>query len=111
MIQSDRKLRWGIVQRAFWLHGVTSLREYLRTAEAYTLGGRVEDIGCPTLLTLAEDDPLTAGTQALYDALQCKTLVRFNAQQGAGGHCEMGNRSLLNRTVLDLLDDVLGVRA
>jgi hypothetical protein len=33
--------------------------------------------------------------------------VRFTAEQGANGHCEMSNRSLLNRVTFDWLDDVL----
>ena len=63
---------------------------------------------CPTLLTSAENDPLAAGAQAFFDALRCpKDLIRFTAAEGAGDHCEMGNRSLLNRRVLDWLDTVL----
>jgi hypothetical protein len=32
----------------------------------------------------------------------------FSAAQGAGMHCEMMNRTLLNRQALDWLDDILG---
>ena len=43
------------------------------------------------------------------DALRCpKTLLRFTAAEGADGHCEMKNRSLLNRRVLDWLDEQFG---
>ena len=39
-------------------------------------------------------------------ALTCdKTLMRFAAAEGADGHCEMQNRSLLNARVLDWLDE------
>jgi hypothetical protein len=34
--------------------------------------------------------------------------MRFTAAEGADGHCEMANRSLLNRRVLDWLDEQLG---
>ena len=37
-----------------------------------------------------------------------KTLLRFAEADGAGGHCEMENRSLLNRRVLDWLDERFG---
>jgi alpha-beta hydrolase superfamily lysophospholipase len=108
-ITEDRGLRWKIVQRGFWVHGVDSLRDYLRSVEQYTMAGRAELIACPTLLTLAEADPLTAGTQAFFDALRCpKDLIRFATADGAGDHCEMANRSRLNRSVLDWLDGVLG---
>ena len=67
---------------------------------------RAELIRCPTLITQAENDPLAAGADAFYDALRCpKTLLRFTAAEGADGHCEMRNRSLLNRRVLDWLDE------
>jgi hypothetical protein len=44
------------------------------------------------------------------DGLSCpKTLIRFTRAEGAGDHCEMMNRSLLNRRTLDWFDAVLGV--
>ena len=107
MVNADRKLRWSIVQRGFWVHGVDNLRAYLASIEQFTLAGRVGQIRCPTLVTQAQDDPIAAGAEAFYDALTCrKTLLRFGAADGAGGHCEMMNRSLLNRRVLDWLDEV-----
>ncbi len=58
------------------------------------------------LITQAENDPLSADAGAFLDALRCpKTLMRFTAAEGAGGHCEIGNRSPLNRRVLDWLDE------
>jgi hypothetical protein len=60
-------------------------------------------------MTLAENDPLASGTQSFFDALRCpKHLLRFTAAEGAGDHCEMMNRSLLNRRVLDWLDALFG---
>ena len=90
----------------YWVHGVDNLRDYLRAAQDYTLEGRIERIECPTLVTLAEGDPLAANTPGVFDALRCpKTLIRFTAAEGAAGHVEMSNRSLLNRRVLDWLDE------
>ncbi|HEY4198620.1 MAG TPA: alpha/beta fold hydrolase [Mucilaginibacter sp.] len=107
MITNNRKLAWSIVQRGFWVNGVQNLRDYLRSAETFTLVDRATLIQCPTLLTIAENDPLTVDTRSLYDVLVCpKTLIKFTADRGAGNHCEMGNRSLLNRLTLDWLDDV-----
>ncbi|MDQ8730253.1 alpha/beta hydrolase [Bradyrhizobium sp. LHD-71] len=105
IIDSEPKLRWAIVQRGFWVHGVDNLRDYFRAAADFTLEGWVEKIRCPTLFTAAENDPLASGTEALFARLQCpKDLARFTAAEGAGDHCEMQNRSLLNRRVLDWLD-------
>jgi hypothetical protein len=47
-----------------------------------------------------------------FEALKCpKAPIRFTAAEGAGGHCEMMNGSLANRTVLDWLDETLGAFA
>jgi hypothetical protein len=43
----------------------------------------------------------------MYDKLTCrKSLINFSAAEGAGEHCEMLNRSLVNRRVFDWLDGV-----
>ncbi|WP_313620409.1 alpha/beta hydrolase family protein [Achromobacter sp.] len=105
---SSPAFTWKIVQRGFWVHGVDNLRDYLRAIELFTMDGRADAIACPTLMTLAENDPLAAGTQQFFDRLRCpKALLRFSAAEGAGDHCESANRSLLNRRVLDWLDGVL----
>jgi alpha-beta hydrolase superfamily lysophospholipase len=108
MIDANRDLRWKIVQRGYWVNGKTGLRDYLADVQRYTMQGRAEAIRCPTLLTAAENDPLANGAQTLFDALKCeKRLVRFTAAEGAGDHCEMMNRSAVNRVALDWLDEVL----
>ncbi len=107
MQQDDRHLYWSITQRALWVHGVDSLREYLTEIQSYTLAGRVESIACPTLVTVAESDPLAATSRELFDALRSpKTLMSFTSAEGAGNHVETFNRSLLNSRVYDWLDDV-----
>ena len=108
VIAANKELNWKIVRRGFWANGVSNLRAYLKEAERFTMQGRAEAIGCPTLLTAAENDPIAIGAETLFDALKCpKKLIRFTAAEGADDHCEMMNRSLLNRTVLDWLDEVL----
>jgi len=112
VIRGDAAMRWKVVQRGFWVHGVSDLRGYLASAELFTLKGRAELIRCPTLITQPENDMLAADAGTFFDALTCpKTLMRFTAAEGADGHCEMGNRSLLNHRVLDWLDEQFGVRA
>ncbi len=60
------------------------------------------------LLTQAENDPLARSTQDFFERLASpKTLMPFSAAAGAGSHCEMQNRSLLNRRMLDWLDGEL----
>jgi alpha-beta hydrolase superfamily lysophospholipase len=109
-IRSNRQLNWKIVQRGFWVHSVDNLRAYLAVAELFTMQGHAEHIRCPTLITMAENDPLAAGAGAFIEALRCpKTLMHFTAKEGADGHCEMHNRSLLNQRVLDWLDEQFGL--
>jgi alpha-beta hydrolase superfamily lysophospholipase len=104
--RQDRWLYWKVVQRGFWVHGVDNLRAYFASAEPFTMQGRAEFVQCPTLITQAENDTLAAGADAFLAALRCpKTLMRFTAAEGANGHCEMQNRSLLNRRVFDWLDE------
>ncbi|GAA4815230.1 alpha/beta hydrolase family protein [Tomitella cavernea] len=107
-IESDREMRWQIVQRGYWTTGAADLRGFLRILAGFTLKDRVGDIRCPTLLTAAENDPLAAGTSVFFDALSCpKTLLRFTTAEGAGEHTEMINRSLYNQRALDWLDETL----
>jgi hypothetical protein len=61
------------------------------------------------LLTRAENDPLAAAVGDFAAALPNATVIDFTAAEGAGSHCEMTNRSLVNRRALDWLDGVFGV--
>jgi dienelactone hydrolase len=106
---SSPKMHWTLVQRGLWVHGANSFGEFVQAAMQLTLEGRVASIRCPTLLTMADDDPLSHGAEALLAELACdKTLLRFTAAEGAGGHCEMSNRSLANLRMLDWLEATLG---
>ncbi len=108
MVAENPRLHWSFEQRGYWVNGAADLREYLRSIVKFTLEGRAQAIVCPTLLTMAELDPLGKSAPQLYDALRCpKKLVKFSAAEGAGMHCEQMNRSLLNRVTFDWLDEVL----
>lgn len=107
-IDGNRELRWSIVQRGFWANGVGDLRAFLARTMEFSFVEEAADIRCPTLLTAAENDPLAADVPAIAAALTCPvTVMDFTAAEGAGGHCEMTNRSLVNQRVLDWLDDTL----
>jgi hypothetical protein len=107
-IRADRALRWRFVQRGFWANGVIDLRGFIDATLAFTLRDRVHRITCATLIVAAELDPLAAQARELFDLLCCeKDFLLFTATEGAGGHCEMGNRSLFNLRSLDWLDDQL----
>jgi alpha-beta hydrolase superfamily lysophospholipase len=111
-IMSDASLRWSVVQRAFWVHGIDSLADYLRIAKGYELSSVVDRIRCPTLLTRAENDPVANFAGRLYDALGSpKELLHFTEAEGAGDHCEAMARSLFHQKSFDWLDETLGASA
>jgi pimeloyl-ACP methyl ester carboxylesterase len=110
-VNADRQLRWSVMQRGFWVMGARSLAEFIRNLAGYTLAGRAGEIRCPTLLTAAENDPVSNTAKQLYDALDCKkTLMTFTAAEGAGDHCEGLNRPLFHQRAFDWLDDLFGAR-
>lgn len=83
-INSDFTLHWSIVQRAFWVHGIDSLADYLRVAKDFELSSVVDQIQCPTLVTRAENDPVSNLAGRLYEALKTpKELLDFTDAEGA----------------------------
>lgn len=75
----------------------------------YQISSVVDGIKCPTLLTCAEGDAISANATKLYDALKApKKLISFSVAEGSGGHCEAMGRSLYHQRVFDWLDEVLG---
>lgn len=103
-LRANPRLNWAIFQRAFWVHGVTSLAGFADAAMAMTIEGRIGMIRCPTLLTTAENDMMSKGAEGIFADLSCpKELMRFTAAEGAGDHCEMNNRSLATLRMLDWL--------
>jgi predicted alpha/beta-fold hydrolase len=84
----------------------------LRIANDYELSTVVDRISCPTLVTKAENDPVSRFAGRLYDALTCpKELLLFTEAEGAGDHCEAMARSLFHQKSFDWLDETLEVGA
>lgn len=108
-IHGDRAQRWAVEQRGFWVHGATDLAGYLHAIAPFTLDAIAGRIQCPTLITMAESDPLAASAGATYDAIRSpKTLIRFETADGADAHCEMNNRTLHDQRAFDWLDGIIG---
>jgi pimeloyl-ACP methyl ester carboxylesterase len=112
-IASDRSLNWALLQRAQWANGVTGLPALVAEMWKWELDAEIlAGVECPILVLSAEGDRASADTDALFDLLPGpKTRIHFTAAEGAGMHCELLNRSLANRRILDWLDDTLGVTA
>jgi pimeloyl-ACP methyl ester carboxylesterase len=107
-IRATPKLRWSVVQRNFWVHGVDSLLDFLKVSVDYSLKEAAGQIRCPTLLGWSESDPLSWNAERIYDALTCpKELVRFMNAEGAGDHCEVRVRPLFDQRAFDWLDKTL----
>jgi pimeloyl-ACP methyl ester carboxylesterase len=104
---SDPTRAWSF-RRGMWVHGMTTPFDYLRTTADYTLVGRAEQIACPTLVTRAENDPISAFARQLYDALTVpKRYIDFTNAEGAGEHVEGGARALYHQRTFDWLRTVL----
>ena len=111
-IESSFAMRWSIVQRAFWVHGINSLPEDIDIARRYTNDVALRSMRCPVFLACEEEDRLATTASEVYEALSVpKTLVRFLASEGAGDHTAIMARSLFHQRMFDWLDDVLVVRS
>jgi pimeloyl-ACP methyl ester carboxylesterase len=107
-INATPAMRWKVVQRAFWVHGIGSLTDYLAIAREFDDREAVRTIRCPVFLAREENDETAMSASEVYDALTVpKTLVHFLAAEGAGDHCAMMARSLFHQRMFDWLDDVL----
>lgn len=108
VIAAQPALRWTVMQRGYWVHGVDSFADYIRALAGFALSNVVQNITCPTLVTQSEGDPIAAFATRLHNELRCpKRLVTFTAAEGAGGHCETLARSLYHQRVYDWLDETL----
>lgn len=111
IVNGDRSLHWMLVQRGFWTNDSPDLPSWLAELAKWKLSpDEVAAIECPTLVTAAESDMASSNAKDLYDALRApKTFLQFTDADGAGMHCELLNRSLANRQILDWLDVTLGL--
>lgn len=109
VIQSNRMLNWSLCRRAFWTNGAADLSALVAELWRWTLTPEIlSTVTTPMLVLSAEGDRASTDTDELYAALPGpKDRIAFTAAEGAGMHCEMLNRSLANRRILDWLDDQL----
>jgi len=107
--EGNPMLRWSLIQRGQWVHDKPNLFEALAELARFRLSDVADRIACPTLLTQAEEDPIAAAAEKLYDALtvERKALVKFTTAEGAGRHCEANGRRLYHQRIYDWLDETL----
>lgn len=106
---ADPMLRWRLLQRGPWVHGKDTLFDYLAELCRFELSTVAANISCPTLVTMADNDPIARGAPRLLDAIPAerKTLMHFTSAEGAGGHCEGFARLLYHQRTFDWLDETL----
>jgi alpha-beta hydrolase superfamily lysophospholipase len=110
---ADPFLRWALVQRGMWVHGTPTLFDYFADASRYEVSPVAGNITCPTLVAMAETDPIAVRAPKLFEAIAArrKTLIRFSAAEGAGGHTEGAARHLFHQRCYDWLDETLAPKA
>lgn len=110
-IEASPALRWKIVQRAFWVHGVKSLPEFVAAGRAFDNRQLLAAIRCPVFLAQEEHDDVAASATDVARAITAPVkLVRFLAAEGAGDHTAIMARSLFHQRMFDWLDDVVPQR-
>src|SRR5271168_1702978 len=98
---------WAL-RRGLLVHNVSTPFDYFNVTRDYSLEGLAGKITCPSLICTAENDDIAAYARVLFDALTCeKQFLTFTNAEGAGEHCEDGNRSLFHQRAFDWLGDVL----
>lgn len=83
---------WAL-RRGQLVHGAASPIEYLESLRPFTLRDKAAEIRCPMFVNNAEDDDIGATAPELVAALRVPyEFVTFMRADGAGDHCEVGNR-------------------
>ncbi|MGZ4330898.1 MAG: alpha/beta hydrolase family protein [Solirubrobacteraceae bacterium] len=105
----DPLMRWRLLQRGLWVHGVDTLFEYLCELTRYELSPIAANITCPTLIAAADDDPIAIGAPKLHAGIGAhrKALIPFSSADGTGGHCEFEGRRRFHQVCFDWLDETL----
>ena len=87
--------------------GARTVGDFLRLQPLYTLAGHAGSITCPTLIVDCEGDFASQG-DTLFAALTCpKTMLKLDAESGAGGHCGGLGQIVWKTQVFAWIEDVL----
>lgn len=105
--EAPAMLRWKMIQRGYWVHGVESFADYVADLCRFTVSDVAAGITCPALIVRSESDPLSTNAQKLFEAVSSerKQIVDCWKSDGTVGHCESDNRSLYSQRVFDVLDE------
>jgi len=109
LFKTDHMMEFFIKSRAV-AHGLKTPYEYLKALEEYTFEDDIEAISCPTLVCDNSTDSVIAHAegqrepQVMFEKLACpKAYFEFQAEHGAGMHCEAGASSQFNTIIYNWL--------
>lgn len=107
-MEKNSGLRWSITQ-GVWSLASPSISAMIEEGKKYTLEGIIGQIKCPCLVMEAEGDMFFKGQpQQVYDGLRSpKTLIKFDAEDGAENHCQSGALAYKDEVVFNWIDDTL----
>lgn len=105
-------VRWGI-EHGRWAMGIGHPHEFFSAWKPYTLSGLEERLQCPLLCLFGEDEVAEVNQEILEEtlrfinALHCvKAVHLFTREEGAAGHCQMGDISRAQAVIFDWLEDI-----
>jgi len=92
-----------------YIHGTESPLELVNEWEKYNLKETSHLIQCPTLITEAENEHLSAGqAKELLDALHCpKEYLLFTNVEGCGEHCGAGGLGIVLEKIFNWISSTL----
>lgn len=90
---------------------VKTPHEVVKQYRKYTLKGIVHQIKCPVLICDSQEEHFFNNQAGeLFEKLKCpKEFLTFNAEEGAGLHCQSGDELLAGQRILDWLDKTLRI--
>jgi pimeloyl-ACP methyl ester carboxylesterase len=103
-------MRWA-VEHGCWAFQARTPYEFLERTRTMSMRGLTDQIQCPVLVCDAEDDKFFRGQpEQLVDALgERATHRRLTSLDAAGEHCHVGASDVVNRVVMDWLEDTLSL--
>lgn len=108
LMMHSTNLRW-VIENGLFTFNANSIEELFKKTQDYTLNGVADKIECPVLVGEAANDGFFKGQPAmLYQALKSdKTLLKFDSEDGAEEHCQMGALNYYNQRVFEWVDSIL----
>jgi pimeloyl-ACP methyl ester carboxylesterase len=94
--------KWGIEQ-GMWSFQTDTAAEFMNRTKEMNLRGLKENLQCPILVGLAENDLFFKGQpeQVMEEFGEKATLMKLSSKDGAGEHCHTGALKMMNGVVLD----------